>query len=100
RRASRDNGLGRCAYAIAAGLPLLHVLSADIDLELAPAFAPGIGDAGPLRLLNDGVAGQASWLLPLAIIGLAVAAGQILRPYPVETTREDGYDRRRRLVEV
>ena len=35
-----------------------------------------IGDPGLLRLFNRQLAGQASWLLPLAAIGLLAAAGQ------------------------
>lgn len=34
------------------------------------------GQAGILRLFNEGLGGQASWLLPLALIGLIVAACQ------------------------
>jgi 4-amino-4-deoxy-L-arabinose transferase-like glycosyltransferase len=33
-----------------------------------------IGAPGPLRLLNQQLAGQASWLLPLALVGLLVTA--------------------------
>jgi hypothetical protein len=35
-----------------------------------------LGDPGPLRLLNGRLAGQASWLLPLAVVGLLAAAWQ------------------------
>jgi 4-amino-4-deoxy-L-arabinose transferase-like glycosyltransferase len=34
------------------------------------------GQAGILRLFNEGLGGQASWLLPLALIGMLVAASQ------------------------
>jgi 4-amino-4-deoxy-L-arabinose transferase-like glycosyltransferase len=34
------------------------------------------GQAGILRLFNEGLGGQASWLLPLALIGMVVAASQ------------------------
>jgi 4-amino-4-deoxy-L-arabinose transferase-like glycosyltransferase len=34
------------------------------------------GQAGILRLFNEGLGGQASWLLPLALIGMIVAACQ------------------------
>ncbi|HEX2186415.1 MAG TPA: glycosyltransferase family 39 protein, partial [Chloroflexota bacterium] len=55
--------------------------------ETIPAGAPGgpgsgtieLGDPGPLRLLNGRLAGQASWLLPLAVVGL-LAAGWQKRP--------------------
>jgi 4-amino-4-deoxy-L-arabinose transferase-like glycosyltransferase len=35
-----------------------------------------VGDPGPLRLLNEELGGQIGWLLPLAIVGLAVASWQ------------------------
>jgi 4-amino-4-deoxy-L-arabinose transferase-like glycosyltransferase len=35
-------------------------------------FGSGKSDAGPLRLLNDSIAGQVSWLLPLALGALVV----------------------------
>jgi 4-amino-4-deoxy-L-arabinose transferase-like glycosyltransferase len=46
--------------------------------ESMPAGTPGgpgsgtmeLGDPGPLRLLNGRLAGQASWLLPLVVVGL------------------------------
>ena len=34
------------------------------------------GEPGPLRLLNQQLAGQIGWLLPLAVVGLAVAGWQ------------------------
>jgi 4-amino-4-deoxy-L-arabinose transferase-like glycosyltransferase len=34
----------------------------------------GVGDPGPLRLLNPQLGGQIGWLLPLAIVGLAAAS--------------------------
>jgi 4-amino-4-deoxy-L-arabinose transferase-like glycosyltransferase len=36
----------------------------------------GVGDPGPLRLLNPQLGGQIGWLLPLAIVGLVVASWQ------------------------
>jgi 4-amino-4-deoxy-L-arabinose transferase-like glycosyltransferase len=56
--------------------------------ESIPAGAPGgpgggtmeLGDPGPLRLLNERLAGQASWLLPLAVVGLLAAIWQRGRP--------------------
>ena len=38
------------------------------------------GEAGPFRLFNKQLAGQISWLLPLAGLGLVAAAWQIKRP--------------------
>jgi 4-amino-4-deoxy-L-arabinose transferase-like glycosyltransferase len=34
----------------------------------------GVGDPGPLRLLNPQLGGQIGWLLPLAIVGLVAAS--------------------------
>jgi 4-amino-4-deoxy-L-arabinose transferase-like glycosyltransferase len=34
----------------------------------------GVGDPGPLRFLDPQLAGQIGWLLPLALVGLAVAS--------------------------
>ncbi|MDQ3928502.1 MAG: hypothetical protein M3328_05060, partial [Chloroflexota bacterium] len=56
--------------------------------EIMPAGTPGgpgsgsieLGDPGPLRLLNGRLAGQASWLLPLAVVGLLVAGWRQGRP--------------------
>jgi len=36
----------------------------------------GVGDPGPLRFLDPQLAGQIGWLLPLAIVGLAIAGWQ------------------------
>ena len=47
-------------------------------------FGPGgareNGDPGPLRLLNEQMAGQIGWLLPLAVVGLLAASWQSKRP--------------------
>ncbi|MBL7065461.1 MAG: glycosyltransferase family 39 protein [Anaerolineae bacterium] len=45
-------------------------------------FSNETGDPGPLRLFNYQLAGQISWLLPLAGLGLLAAAWR--RPEPVE----------------
>jgi 4-amino-4-deoxy-L-arabinose transferase-like glycosyltransferase len=42
----------------------------------------GVGAPGPLRFLNPELAGQIGWLLPLAIVGLAVASGEGWRGRP------------------
>jgi 4-amino-4-deoxy-L-arabinose transferase-like glycosyltransferase len=34
----------------------------------------GVGDPGPLRLLNRQLAGQIGWLIPLAVVGLVAAS--------------------------
>jgi 4-amino-4-deoxy-L-arabinose transferase-like glycosyltransferase len=36
-----------------------------------------LGTPGPLRFFNDKLAGQVSWLLPFALVGLGVAAWQV-----------------------
>src|SRR5215217_95228 len=41
-----------------------------------------VGDPGPFRLLNRELAGQIGWLLPLAIVGLAVASWQSWKRRP------------------
>jgi len=56
--------------------------------EVISAGTPGgpgsgvmeLGAPGPLRLLNGQLAGQASWLLPLAVVGLLLAASWQRRP--------------------
>jgi len=51
---------------------------------VASAFAGRVGNApgdpGPLRLFDAQVGGQVSWLLPLALVGLALAAFSLWRP--------------------
>ena len=39
------------------------------------------GDPGPLRLLDEQLAGQVGWLLPLAVVGLLAASWQTGRPH-------------------
>lgn len=63
--------------------------------QLQPAQAPnqpagrpgGLGDetgiAGPLRLLNRQLAGQITWLLPLALLGIIAAAWQTRLRWPL-----------------
>src|SRR2546423_82613 len=78
------NGLGRVTQALATHLGGLHLLHLSIDLQIVPAVAPGIGDAGLLRLLSQALGGQASWLLPLAVVGLFVAAARARRRLPLD----------------
>jgi 4-amino-4-deoxy-L-arabinose transferase-like glycosyltransferase len=80
------NGLGRVTEALASRLPIPGLDGLTVDLTAAPGFAPGIGNPGPLRLLGNGLADQASWLLPLAILGLLIAAWLLL-PRPVGPAR-------------
>jgi 4-amino-4-deoxy-L-arabinose transferase-like glycosyltransferase len=42
----------------------------------------GVGDPGPLRFLDPQLAGQIGWLLPLALVGLAVASWQSWKKRP------------------
>ncbi len=42
------------------------------------------GDRGPLRLLNQQLAGQIGWLLPLAVLGLLVAGWQTRPRLPLD----------------
>jgi 4-amino-4-deoxy-L-arabinose transferase-like glycosyltransferase len=78
------NGLGRVTQALAGPLGALHLLHLSIDLQIVPAVAPGIGDPGLLRLLSQALGGQASWLLPLAVVGLLVAAARARRRLPLD----------------
>jgi 4-amino-4-deoxy-L-arabinose transferase-like glycosyltransferase len=45
----------------------------------AQDFSYFLGQPSPLRLFNEKLAGQASWLLPFGLIGLTVAAWQVWR---------------------
>lgn len=79
------NGLSRLTLALPASVrESLTFLPGNLDLDVAPAFAPGIGDPGLLRLFNNGLAGQASWLLPLAIIGLVAGVFTVRRRFPLD----------------
>lgn len=42
------------------------------------------GNRGPLRLLNEQLAGQVGWLLPLAVLGLVAAAWQTRLRWPLD----------------
>jgi 4-amino-4-deoxy-L-arabinose transferase-like glycosyltransferase len=77
------NGLSRLTLVIAQHVPVLSVLGNAIALNVAPAQAPGIGNPGPFRLLGPTLAGQASWLLPLGLVGLAVAGWRLRRIRPL-----------------
>jgi 4-amino-4-deoxy-L-arabinose transferase-like glycosyltransferase len=43
-------------------------------VERVVGYDKGVGDPGPLRFLDPQLAGQIGWLLPLALVGLAVAS--------------------------
>ncbi len=72
------NGLSRITLAIAQHVPALSFLGTNIDLQVAPIMAPGIGNPGLLRLLAPTLAGQASWLLVFAFVGLVAAAVRLV----------------------
>lgn len=79
------NGLGRLTTALPPGVrDALSFLPGNIDLNVVPGNAPGIGNPGVLRLFNSGLAGQASWLLPLAVIGLAAGLRAAARRLPLD----------------
>ncbi len=67
------NGLGRVTQALFSGLSGVHIFGITIDLNVVPAFAPEIGNPSILRLVTPVIAEQASWFLPLALIGLVAA---------------------------
>ncbi|QUH04541.1 glycosyltransferase family 39 protein [Saccharopolyspora erythraea] len=49
------------------------------------------GEAGPLRLFNDQLGGQISWLLPLCLLVLASVAVRAWRGRPVDRVRASGW---------
>ncbi len=73
------NGLGRLAKWLGLELGTVHVFGFSLDLAEAPGFAPGIGTPGLFRLFTPELAGQVSWLLPLALIGVVVGGWWVLR---------------------
>ena len=81
------NGLGRVTQALASRIPVPDLPGVTIDLSQAPAFAPQIGTPSLLRLVRPGVADQASWLLPLALLGLLVAGWQATSRFPLARAR-------------
>lgn len=48
-----------------------------------PGGSSEVGNAGPLRLFTEPLASQASWLLPLALLGLALTLVVLGRPWPL-----------------
>jgi 4-amino-4-deoxy-L-arabinose transferase-like glycosyltransferase len=73
------NGLGRLAKWLGLELGTVHIFGLSLDLAEAPGFAPGIGSPGPFRLVTPELAGQVSWLLPLALIGLVGGGWWLVR---------------------
>jgi 4-amino-4-deoxy-L-arabinose transferase-like glycosyltransferase len=67
------NGFGRLATGIMSHLPSIPFLHVKIDLTIVPAISVEIGNPGALRLFQPAIGGQASWLLPLALVGLVAA---------------------------
>jgi 4-amino-4-deoxy-L-arabinose transferase-like glycosyltransferase len=64
------NGLGRLTQALFPGVTHISIFGDPIDLTIVPAFAPEIGNPGWLRLIGPAIAGQASWFLLPALLGL------------------------------
>lgn len=73
------NGLGRLTQALFPGVSRITIFGDPIDLTIVPAFAPEIGDPGPLRLISATLGGQASWFLLPALAGL-IALASARRP--------------------
>lgn len=76
------NGLGRVLAGVFGSLPTVPFLNVKIDLSIVPGVPSRIGDPGPLRLFDPGIAEQVSWLLPVALIGLGVAVWRSGRRFP------------------
>src|SRR5947209_2821862 len=89
------NGLSRITLAIAERLPALSFLGSSLDLQVAPSRAPGIGTPGLFRLFTPSLAGQASWLIPLALVGLLVGGWTALE---ARSRASDGDIRRQRVA--
>src|SRR5215207_5249787 len=74
------------------GFDRLLGISSGSGGESIPAGAPGgprggameLGDPGLFRLLNGRLAGQASWFLPLAAVGLLAASRQLRPRLPLD----------------
>ncbi|MEI7554479.1 glycosyltransferase family 39 protein [Candidatus Chlorohelix sp.] len=49
------------------------------------------GQAGPFRMFDSSLAGEAGWLLPLALVGIALAAIQYRRRFPAGQIRRQRY---------
>jgi 4-amino-4-deoxy-L-arabinose transferase-like glycosyltransferase len=49
------------------------------------------GQAGPFRMFDQALAGEAGWLLPLALLGLVIAAAQAWWRFPTWRERKPSY---------
>lgn len=49
------------------------------------------GQAGPFRMFDQALAGEAGWLLPLALLGLVIAAAQAWWRFPIWRERKPSY---------
>ncbi len=78
------NGIGRVSTTLLGGLQAIHVFGITIDLNVAPAFAPEIGNPSLGRLFSATLGGQASWLLILAIVGLVASLLQTKPRLPLD----------------
>jgi 4-amino-4-deoxy-L-arabinose transferase-like glycosyltransferase len=69
------NGLGRVLQLFShQSSGVVHIFGIAVDMDIIPGMSPGIGNASLLRLWNQGLAGQASWLLIFALAGLLLVA--------------------------
>ncbi len=67
------NGFGRLTTGLLSHLPAIPFLHVKIDGSIVPGISMDIGNPGLLRLFRPVIGSQASWLLPLALVGLTVA---------------------------
>lgn len=65
------NGLGRLTSGLLSHLPALPFVHVKLDFSIVPAISIEIGNPGLFRLFRPEIGGQVSWLLPLALLGVA-----------------------------
>jgi 4-amino-4-deoxy-L-arabinose transferase-like glycosyltransferase len=87
------NGLTRVLGMFAPGLAPGAVPPPGLPMGAGPPpSGPGAsgenGAPGPLRLLDQQLAGQISWLLPLALFGLIAAVGRQGRRWPLDPRQQ------------
>ncbi len=78
------NGLGRLATGLVSRLSSIPFLHVSIDFTIVPGISTEIGNPSLLRLLEPQIGGQASWLLPVAIVGLFLALFRIRPVFPLQ----------------